>query len=130
MTHQNRSRLTVDLDGAWRLYSTIAPPGSTPLGIVRRENGESGVLARIEQTGIYVQINAGVIRTLDQRKVISAIKSASGVDNRGAATQMEDGRRINLYMDAASIATAERIGSGNISAGIRMALKNQGAQPS
>lgn len=40
----------------------------------------------------------------------------------GRPFTMAGGRRINLYLDAGSIATAARLGGGNISAGVRAAL--------
>ena len=41
---------------------------------------------------------------------------------KGFQKQMEEGRRINLYLDKETISWAKVIGSGNISAGIRKAL--------
>ena len=73
MTHSNRGRLAVDLDGNWRLYSNTLPTGSTPLGTVTRSGYDTGALVRIETTGLYVQVNAGVVRMLDQRKIKSAM---------------------------------------------------------
>ena len=40
---------------------------------------------------------------------------------KGFQKQMEEGRRINLYLDQETIAWAKVIGNGNISAGIRKA---------
>ena len=36
---------------------------------------------------------------------------------------MDGGRRVQVYLDAESIDRAEQIGGGNVSAGIREALK-------
>ena len=41
---------------------------------------------------------------------------------KGFQKQMEEGRRINLYLDQETIALAKVIGSGNVSAGIRKAV--------
>lgn len=41
----------------------------------------------------------------------------------GRPTEMPDGRRVNVYLDAASLNTAARLGNGNVSEGIRKALK-------
>ena len=41
----------------------------------------------------------------------------------GAPKQMVDGRRIYVYLDADSIDKARKLGDGNVSAGIRFALK-------
>ena len=46
-------------------------------------------------------------------------------EGAGPPRQMEDGRRINVYLDAESLEIAEAIENGNISAGIRLALKTK-----
>ena len=70
----NRARLTVRLEAAWRLY-TPALPGWEMLGTVERGAGDVGALAR-SPVGIYCQANAGVCRSLDQRKVMAAISAS------------------------------------------------------
>lgn len=40
----------------------------------------------------------------------------------GAPPKMEDGHRVNVYLDARSIGVAKRLGNGNASEGIRKAL--------
>jgi len=42
----------------------------------------------------------------------------------GRPKEIEAGRRVNVWLDQASIERAEEIGDGNVSAGIRMALTN------
>jgi hypothetical protein len=116
MTHSNRGRLTVDANGNWRLYTNAIPANSTPLGTVTRDIGDTGALVRMDKTGVYVQVNAGTIRSLDGRKVAAAL----GITGRPA--EMDGGKRTNIYLDADGRATAERIGNGNISDGIRIAL--------
>lgn len=76
MTHNNRGRLTVALGGNWRLYSSTIPAGSQALGTITRNIGDTGALVRIEATGIYVQANAGVVRTLPQDKVADLVEAA------------------------------------------------------
>mgnify|MGYP000928656743 CR=1 FL=1 len=68
----NRDRLTVTLGGPWRLYQHRPLPGWEMLGIVQRGDLTTGALAR-SATGQYAQVNAGVVRTLDQRKVKAAL---------------------------------------------------------
>ncbi len=70
----NRARLTVRLGPAWRLY-THALPNWDILGTVERGEGDVGALAR-SAAGIYCQVNAGVCRSLDQRKVMAAISAS------------------------------------------------------
>lgn len=42
----------------------------------------------------------------------------------GRPEEMTGGQKVNTYLDAASIAIASRLGKGNVSEGIRKALKN------
>lgn len=118
MTHNNRGRLVVDTNGNWRLYTNTIPANATPIGTVTRDQSDTGALVRIEATGVYVQVNAGAARPLDGRKVAAALGTA------GRPAEMAGGKRSNIYLDAASREAAERIGNGNISEGIRIALAN------
>lgn len=117
MTQTNRNRLVIDTNGNWRLYTNTIPANSTPLGTVTRDESDTGALVRIEATGIYVQVNAGAIRSLDGRKVAAALGTA------GRPSEMSGGKKVNTYLDAESIAIATRLGNGNVSEGIRKALK-------
>lgn len=117
MTHTNRGRLAVDTNGNWRLYTNTIPANSTPLGTVTRDGSDTGALVRIEATGLYVQVNAGAIRSLDGRKVAAALGTA------GRPSEMEGGKRVNVYLDADSLAVAAKLGNGNVSEGIRKSLK-------
>lgn len=47
-----------------------------PLGTVTRNGCDAGALVRIEATGMYLQVNAGVVRSLDTRKVVAALGAA------------------------------------------------------
>lgn len=116
MTHTNRGRLTVDIDGKWRLYTNTIPSGAEALGTVTQGEGDTGALVKLP-SGLYVQINAGTMRNLDGRKVASALGTA------GRPSEMSGGKKVNTYLDAESIAIATRIGNGNVSEGIRKALK-------
>ena len=70
----NRARLVVTVGGPWRIY-THAMSGFEMLGTVQR-GMEIGALART-QAGLLVQVNAGAIRALDQRKALAALLDAS-----------------------------------------------------
>jgi hypothetical protein len=71
----NRARLIVTVNGPWRLYQHQPPTGMQMLGTVQR-GMEIGALART-QAGLLVQVNAGAIRALDQRKALAALLDAS-----------------------------------------------------
>ena len=75
VAHTNRGRLTVDVNGKWRLYTNTIPKGSVVIGTVERSDiGDKGALVRIEATSLYVQVNAGAVRSLPQGKVKAALK--------------------------------------------------------
>jgi len=134
MTHNQRGRLTVTLGGNWRIWSNTIPAGSLALGTVSRDGSfsDSGVLVQIKSTGLYAQINAGVLRTLPQAKVAAAIDAARsgshGGPGRGQGVKAADGatdlKRVNVSLDEASIAAAKALGDGEVSLGIRRALRN------
>ena len=42
---------------------------------------------------------------------------------KGFQKQMDDGKRVNVYLDQASIDVARKLGNNNVSEGIRIALK-------
>lgn len=67
----NRHRLTITPGGPWRLYQRVAPPSWQMLGTVQR-GLDIGALA-LSQAGVYAQINAGAVNSLDQRKVAAAL---------------------------------------------------------
>lgn len=80
MTHKNRGRLTVDLNGKWRIYANILPQSAVALGTVTTQRGETGALIYIERTGIYARLNSGAIVALPQAKVQAAVAAARAAD--------------------------------------------------
>ena len=128
MTHNNRGRITVALGGAWRLYSNTIPSGSRALGTITRDIGDTGALVQIEATGLYVQVNAGSVRTLPQSKVAAAlaeVRTGQGGPGRGQGIKASDGatglKRRNISIDDASADTLRQFGDGDLSLGIRCA---------
>ena len=45
---------------------------------------------------------------------------------KGFQKKMDDGKRVNVYLDPATLEAARRLGNGNVSEGIRQALKSYG----
>lgn len=74
MTGLNRGRYTAQPGGPWRLY-THPLPGWEMLGTIQR-GMEIGALAR-SPAGELAQINAGAVRSLDQRKTLAAVEAAA-----------------------------------------------------
>ena len=79
----NRARLTIDHNGAWRLYAGAGWPraGWTMLGTVTRGIGDTGALA-LSPAGVYCQVNAGAVRALIQRKVVAALRVLDAEQSR------------------------------------------------
>ena len=132
MTHNQRGRLTVTLGGNWRIWSNTIPVGSRALGTITRDIGDTGALVQIEATGIYVQVNAGVVRTLPQAKIAAAVETARagahGGPGRGQGIKAADGatglKRVNVSLAEASSAAAKALGDGEVSLGSRRALSH------
>ena len=117
MTNSNHGRLVVEVGDKWRFYTNTIPAGAEVIGTVSRDGmADIGALVRFAN-GNYVQINAGELRSLDGRKVSAALGTA------GRPSEMAGGKKANTYLDAESIAIATRLGNGNVSEGIRKALK-------
>ena len=110
-------KITVDAAGNWRLYTNTVPAGAVVLGTVTRDGTDTGALVRMEKTGAYLQINAGCARSLDGRAVAAALGTG------GRPATMAGGKRVNVYLDDASLDAAAKLGDGNVSEGIRVALK-------
>ena len=53
---------------------------------------------------------------------VDKISWPEGQGQAGRPTELEGGARHNVYLDTASIARARKLGKGNISEGIRIAL--------
>lgn len=125
----NRSRLSVDLSASWKIYTNTIPQGARALGTVTRGIGDTGALVFIEATGLYVQANAGAIRSLPQSKIVAAVDAARagthGGAGRGQGRNTGDGAtdlmRKNVSLDASTIDTLTALGDGELSLGIRRA---------
>lgn len=67
----NRGRYTIVINGPWRLYTNIQPRGWAMVGTIQRDM-EVGALG-LSPAGLYAQINAGSVKSLDQRKVLASL---------------------------------------------------------
>lgn len=127
--HPNRSRISVDLGANWRLYTNLLPQRSKALGTVTRGEIDTGALVWLEAAGIYVQINAGSMRSLPQHKVQKAVDEARagkrGGPGRGGGRTAADGavnlERKQVSLDPQTIAVLSELGDGQLSLGIRKA---------
>lgn len=114
MSHENRNRVIVEPGVESPLYADPRLPGWEYAGLVSAGT-DKGPLLRNKHTGIYAMSIGGTVRSLDQRKVRAALDPA--------AKKLDGGKRVNVYLDDASLDRAARLGGGNVSEGIRIALE-------
>lgn len=82
-------------------------------------DGVRGFVAIDENTGVIVSSRPSLeslMLDLDKRK-------NSYEKKIGRPAEMAGGKPVKVYLDTESIATAQRLGNGNVSEGIRKALK-------
>ena len=69
-------QLTVNSAGNWRLYANTLPSNAVALGTVTRDGIDSGTLVRFSNSGVFMQLNGGSLRSLNQRAVSDALRKA------------------------------------------------------
>jgi hypothetical protein len=72
MTDEGEASFVVDVQRDWRIYANPMD-GFEMLGVVREGKWDIGALARDTTTGLYVLINGGTIKPLDQAQVRIAL---------------------------------------------------------
>ena len=112
-----KRKFTVDKNGAWEKFTTELPRYSQAIGTVTWEDGASAALIRFNATGGYAAIKEKNILPLSR---IAVEKQFMPV---GRPKYLNNGRKIQVYLDEESLLFATKLGSGNISAGVRAALK-------
>ena len=109
--------MKIDTKGNWKQYLETAPQGAGMLGTVKTESGV-GALVRLKKR--YYRINGDAKELLDGRAVAGSLgKYGHG----GRPKVIDGGKAVKVRLDAASIARAKKLGSGNLSEGIRLALR-------
>lgn len=122
----NRARITIDPAGNWLLYAPILPAGCTACGVVTRGTDVGALF--VTRVGIYVLCNAGVISSLDQRKVLTALRDAGVIPEvrggpREGSGRPAIGRSYTVRLDDAAATALRGLGGGNLSEGIREAAR-------
>jgi hypothetical protein len=110
---------SVNLKGNWRAYIDAPTPLSEPLGTVTID-GKTGALLKIKvgQRHTYVQAIGEETTEIDGRRVAGELKRG-----RPNPKQRRFENRVGIMLDDESIEIANRLGGGNISEGIRKALR-------
>jgi len=78
MNKATRKRLVIDLNGDWRLYTNSLPSDCAVLGTITRNENDIGAFNH--STERYAQVNNGVVRNLDSRKIVAALAKEFGKD--------------------------------------------------
>lgn len=113
---RNRGKLLVDPEGDWQQIVRILPKGHKAVGVVRQGNEAPGVLAFVESSGEYVQLNAEGTRTLDQRKVRAALGLPNPVGKPRMSYEVRQPYTVRLEPSLAVY--FEEVGGGSLAAGI------------
>jgi hypothetical protein len=100
---------------AWVLFKKP----ESKVEIINDINRDLVTLYRCVKHHLPALIDDGSVISLDGRKIASALGLKSG---GGRKSEMDGGKRVNVYLSEESIARAKEIGGGNVSEGIRMAL--------
>lgn len=111
-----RGQLNVDTEADWKKIVYIMPKGHKAIGVVRQGAAAPGVLALVEKSGEYVQLNELGTRTLDQRKVRAALGIPNAVGR--PRTSYEPREVYSVRLDESLAAYLRELGGGNLSAGI------------
>ena len=84
-------------------------------------NGVPGFIATDKNTGVIVA--SGPSLDSLNRAIAKRQESMESAKLIGRPSEMEGGKAVKVYLDAESIAIATKLGNGNVSEGIRKALK-------
>lgn len=87
-------------------------------------NGVPGFIATDKNTGVIVSARPSLEslnRDLEKRQ-----ESYESANKPGRPAEMDGGKKVNTYLDAESVEIAKKLGNGNVSEGIRKALKQAG----
>lgn len=117
-TADRKKNFTVDRNGDWGKFSIVLPLNSQAIGTVTWEDGASAALIRFNTTGGYAAIKEKNIFFLSR---VAVEKQFMPV---GRPKYLNNGRKIQVYLDEESLSFATKLGKGNISAGVRTALKS------
>lgn len=117
-TADRKKNFTVDRNGDWGKFSIVLPLNSQAIGTVTWEDGASAALIRFNATGGYAAIKEKNIFFLSRSAVEKQFMPV------GRPKYLNNGRKIQVYLDEESLSCATKLGKGNISAGVRTALKS------
>ena len=109
--------MKIDTKGNWKQCLVAAPRWVEILGTVTTESG-TGALVRMKKR--YYRVNGDAKELLDGRTVAGALGKYG---NGGRPKVIDGGKAVKILLDATSIARAKKLGNGNVSEGIRLALR-------
>ncbi|KAI93548.1 hypothetical protein T281_16070 [Rhodomicrobium udaipurense JA643] len=110
--------VTVDLQGNWKDFAETLPPLAEGIGTVTVD-GTPGALIRTEvgKRTVYAQLVGDQVTELDGRTIAGEMKRGKPLSKPKRITSQKVG------LDTESLEIAIRLGAGNVSEGVRVALK-------
>ena len=130
MIHDARNRLEIDLNGEWPEHVVALPFGARGIACVWF-GGRWGALVEYEDGSHAQFVLNETPKRLSERKIAAALRDArsgrTGGAGLGQGRKTLDGARsmrvFSVTLDDTANEIARALGSGDRSAGIRMALK-------
>lgn len=117
------------IDAGYKSYADAAEQfgddaTATQIDVDALCNAAGDVLGAVFQDsyGDGVALVAGVSYATYKDLAEAAGLSVGNFTKRGRPAEVKGGKRVNVYLDAASLTRAAELGGGNVSEGIRLAL--------
>lgn len=115
----------VDLSNNGKQYSKSIPIGCNFIGSVSDDKGHnSGALVYNKITGLYHQLNRGILVSLDQNDVAIAIAKAMNEQSTTDIPMLNSVKKLrSVNLDDETMTIMRNYGHGNVSLGIRRAAE-------
>ena len=109
--------IEIDVDKDGTEFTDALPASTTLVGVIKFEDGRAGALVISDSSHQYFVVNDGIALQVDGRRVASAL------GNAGRPAKFKNGSRRNVYLDEETLQYAIKMGQGNLSEGVRQAIK-------
>jgi hypothetical protein len=114
-------QMIVNSSGDWRQYTSLPntyPAKYEAIGVVTDGNETGALIRGRSRNRPYLLAIGDMTRPVDGRTVAAALGTA------GRPKKGDGGKECRVVLYAQHIETAERLGDGNLSEGVRKALEN------
>lgn len=116
-----QTKVLINTQGNWKLYTPWLPTGSEVIGTAYYGQLHGALIRHGKQRKYYI-VQDSEKYPVDGRLITRKLKEEVAKRPVGRPRQTPLGNRSNIYIDDALKETAKRLGDGNISAGIALAL--------